>query len=323
MTSADLSTSQKIPFYGTILNNSTSQKVMLGAWLGEEALSATQLQTAIPNWEISSGKGLAWYAIMTNFGPPSNPQPLSFIDSYKPLIQQDLFNGVIYTWQPSYDSNWDQPNGTCTSQIASGVYDTYIRQEANRCKIAAYPIIIRWGHEMNSYWAGWATNAETYKQAWRHVVDIFRNEGATNVKFFWCPNYNDNPWDGSRNFELYYPGDNYVDYVGIDAYANNDYSLWANAEIQIGNNGKRSVYNTYTNKPYIIGEWGCSNAISETDNANWMTSLFNAIENRSRIIAAIHWRGNQDGWRVDLHPQAFAIYKTRTASDLYITNLIS
>ena len=341
-TSATLVEQQSIPMYGTIISIDptptstpaptptltptttpsptappTTQRVMLGSWGGETAIQTTDVNTWANSWQTDTGKGLAWYAIMSNFGPSSNPQPMIYIDEYKPLVEQGLFKGIIYTWQPSFDWSWDRPNGTCTSQIASGVYDVYIRQEAIRSRNAGYPIIIRFGHEMNGDWAGWGTSAATFKQAWIKVVSIFRSENVYNVKFLWCPNYADT---GGRSFQDYYPGDTYVDYVGTDVYANNDWGWWYLPERQIGNiNG--NVYDTYSNKPYIIGEWGCSSAITETQNADWMTRLFDAVENRSRIVGIVHWQGNQEGWRVDLHPEAFQIYKARTASGMYVTSL--
>jgi len=57
---------------------------------------------------------------------------------------------------------------------------------------------------------------ETYIAAFRHIVDIFRANGATNVK--WVFNVNcDNVGNGT-SYLGHYPGDNYVDYTSIDGY---------------------------------------------------------------------------------------------------------
>jgi mannan endo-1,4-beta-mannosidase len=81
---------------------------------------------------------------------------------------------------------------------------------------------------MNGNWEKWspANNGSTpdpaaFVAAWRHVHDLFVQNGATNVVWVWCPNATDvpnatsAPWNHWTN---YYPGDTYVDWVGIDGY---------------------------------------------------------------------------------------------------------
>lgn len=313
ITSAQNNIEKTITLQGQV---TTVNQIMLGAWLGENAITTTEVHAALLDWTSESGKGLDWIDVMGIFGYASNPQPLFQIDDYKPLIQAGLVEGVYITWQTSEEwEPWDG-GGVTTQAVAKGQYDNYIHQQAINCKNANYPIIIRINQEFNGDWAGWGTNSTTYILMWKHIVDIFRAEGANNVKFFWCANYADT---GGRHFQDYYPGDLYVDYVGIDMYANNDWSWWSNPEKQLGNT-YGNVYDTYNSKPFIIGEWGLSSSITEQQNADWITAFFNAVESRSNIIAINHWRGTQDGWSVDLHPQAFDIYKNRIATNLYLPN---
>ena len=71
-------------------------------------------------------------------------------------------------------------------------------------------ILVRWGHEMelaNLY--PWGDRpADVYQQAFRHVVEVFRAAGASNVRFVWSP-------AGNANAVDYYPGEDVVDYVGV------------------------------------------------------------------------------------------------------------
>ena len=140
------------------------------------------------------------------------------------------------------------------------------------------------------------------------MVNIFRQENASNVSFFWCPNYNSNPT--SRVMTDYYPGDLYVDYVGVDLYANSEYNTWGTAERQLTNlNG--NVYDTFNAKPFIVGEFGLANSLSDAQNAQWLAGFFDAIEKRDRIVAITHWHEDWNGASIDLYPQAFNLYKTR------------
>ena len=82
---------------------------------------------------------------------------------------------------------------------------------------------------MNGSWSSWnpdnaaqsglAETPSTYVAMWQHVVNYFRNAGVTNVKWVWAPNVD----DGTGTMAAYYPGDGYVDDVGLDGY-NNAYS---------------------------------------------------------------------------------------------------
>ena len=81
------------------------------------------------------------------------------------------------------------------------------------------PVAISFGHEMNGNWYPWGTSQATpaeFVAAWRHIHDLFAAAGATNVIWVWNPNIV-NPMP---DVELapYWPGDAYVDWVGITGY---------------------------------------------------------------------------------------------------------
>jgi beta-mannanase len=71
-------------------------------------------------------------------------------------------------------------------------------------------MLMRWGHEMDlSGLYPWAANRpDMYRAAYRRVVDLFRSEGATNVRWVWSP-------AGEPGATAYYPGADVVDYVGL------------------------------------------------------------------------------------------------------------
>jgi hypothetical protein len=69
---------------------------------------------------------------------------------------------------------------------------------------------------MNGDWYPWSRDPAIYAQAWRHLHDIFAQEGATNAR--WVFSLNPTPYEGETswgdNAKAYYPGDAYVDYIG-------------------------------------------------------------------------------------------------------------
>ncbi len=129
-----------------------------------------------------------------------------------------------------WEANWaghDDQNVLSTKEIAAGTFDDYIRSYAQEVIAYGKPLFIRpICGEFNGNWWRWCSpkanptlTAADFVGAWQHVVDIFREEGVTNVAWVWTPtdalpsyNYADPNW------QAYYPGDDYVDWVGGDTY---------------------------------------------------------------------------------------------------------
>ena len=135
------------------------------------------------------------------------------------------------TWEPMYYQNGHEtmiPH----QQITSGAYDRYLVAFARQARAWGRPVIIRFAHEMNTSRYHWGTSREEYGPSspaayvamFRHVVDVFRQEGAGNVRWAFCPNAESIPnplsapearWNRAA---AYFPGREYVDVLGMDGY---------------------------------------------------------------------------------------------------------
>ena len=107
-------------------------------------------------------------------------------------------------------------SGVYSSEIVAGDEDDLIRAQAQRLEEFGSPVLVRWFWEMDgTKKAEWAQDPETWIAAWRHIVSIFRDQGADNVEFVWCPN----AWafDTGEGPE-WYPGDEWVDWLCADGY---------------------------------------------------------------------------------------------------------
>ena len=97
---------------------------------------------------------------------------------------------------------------------ANGEYDEVIQQYSNWAKAINRPIYLRIGYEFDGPHN--ALDPVEYVNAYRHVVDLMRAEGVENVAFVWhsyiAPPYNNHP------VSAWYPGDEYVDWVGISLF---------------------------------------------------------------------------------------------------------
>src|SRR5208282_635439 len=91
------------------------------------------------------------------------------------------------------------PSNIDLAAIAAGVYDKYLEEFATA--VASYGaqtghgIILSFGHEMNGNWYSWGnrhTSPRAFVAAWRHIVTVFRQEGADDVTWLWTVNIIDN-----------------------------------------------------------------------------------------------------------------------------------
>jgi hypothetical protein len=221
----------------------------------------------------------------------------------------------LVTWQ-LFKSGWSGPT-IPLSDIAAGRYDSYLRSAATLAKGMPFnEIMIRFAHEMNGDWYGWSGDPSNYVAAWRHIVTIFRQESATNVKFVWSPNvdYGDYP------FSAYFPGDDYVDYVGLDGYNWGTAGLGPDRWESLSQVFSRSyqVLTQLSSKPVIVTE--VSSSEIGGSKAAWIREGFlSTIPRDFPRVSAVVWfdRSQEEDWRIDSSSASLAAYREVVASTLY------
>jgi beta-mannanase len=162
-------------------------------------------------------------------------------------------------------------------------------------------VFMRFAHEMNGNWYPWAgtkVGREKYIGMYRHVKDVFIKEGAQNVKWVFSINWEDVPRGESNNFANYYPGDDYVDFIGIDGYNWGDTQPWSRwmsfRELFKG------VYHAcgalYPGKPVLISEF--ATAGSGGDKAAWIKAAFEEMKKMDRVCGFVIFNVDKEvDWR--------------------------
>jgi Glycosyl hydrolase family 26 len=114
------------------------------------------------------------------------------------------------------------PTDIPLSAIASGRYDSYLRGFADAVRGYQRPVVIGFGHEMNAWWYSWGyphASPASFVAAWRHIVTLFRAQGAWNVTWLWTVNVIGQQQSRAvRPPRPWWPGSSYVTWVGIDGY---------------------------------------------------------------------------------------------------------
>jgi mannan endo-1,4-beta-mannosidase len=203
--------------------------------------------------------------------------------------------------------------------IAAGKYDAYFRKEADAVRGLGMTVMIRFAHEMNLLSSDWGPNkagntGSTYADAWRHIVTVFREEGASNVKWVWVPNVD----YGGRPFNQFFPGDEWVDYVGLDGY---NWGSSGGESFASFSKIFASSYATITQlstKPLIVTETAASEAGG--NKAAWIEETFlrTIPQTMPRISAVIWFSENKErDWPVNSSQASLDAYRKVVASTLY------
>ena len=199
----------------------------------------------------------------------------------------------MITWDPTV-SGWQhgQPS-SIMRQIANGAYDDYLRASARGAARWRQPVFVRLAPEMNGGWSPWGVRTPgnspaLYIAAWRHVVALFRAQGARNVLWVWCPNVDDN---GQLPFTQLYPGDRWLNWVALDGYNWGSPWDWVSFTSIFA-----SSYDTLarmTAKPMMVGETGSGE--HGGSKAAWITSTFEReLPRFARIRALVWFNGSGD-----------------------------
>lgn len=217
------------------------------------------------------------------------------------------------TWQP-----WIQGVGIAFGDIASGEYDTYIRTFARDVRAWNHPMLIAIAPEMDGWWSPWAINGEPgrtstdFIQGYRRIVNLFREEGVSNVSWVWSPNVQQpNSPNRYRHTELY-PGDEYVTYMGLDGY---NWGTQSGGSWESFSQVFRYSYDgllEISSKPILLME--VASAEQGGSKADWIRDMFFQLPNFPRIVGFTWFNRNRErDWRIHSSDTAKAAFKQGAA----------
>ncbi|MFF0293501.1 glycoside hydrolase family 26 protein [Kitasatospora sp. NPDC004615] len=207
----------------------------------------------------------------------------------------------VLAWEPwaGTELGKDQPD-YALSTITGGKHDDYINRFAQAVATQKWPVAIRFAHEMNGSWYPWSEQANgnhagDYVQAWRHVHDLFKAAGATNVIWVWSPNILRPVPD--IDITKLYPGDQYVDWAGMVGYGTNEERT---ADATFG--PTLDLLRSISSKPILITETGREpNSMLKPV---WISDFFAWLAKQPDVVGFIWFQRNKSqgaeaNWRFD------------------------
>jgi Glycosyl hydrolase family 26 len=198
------------------------------------------------------------------------------------------------------------PGQTSLAVIAAGHDDGFLISYARQVKAYGHSVIIGFAAEMNGYWDPWGyghTSPADFVAAWRHLVTVFRRQGANNVIWLWTVDITE---PGTGPVQDWWPGNSYVTWVGIDGYYyRRDYTfgdafLPTIAEVRI-----------FTQRPILLSETAVGQVAGQ---AAKIPDLFDGVR-ANHLLGLVWFDQTQSGgiyhqdWRLEDNPAGLAAFR--------------
>ena len=303
-----------------------------GAWInpGTTAQPAPINATKVSEFEDLAGKPLSVLESYSAFAVCSGGSCSSFYDFPAAQLNQIRSYGAVplFTWaSESSSGELSQPNFQL-ADIIDGDWDGYITQWATEAREWGHPFFLRFDWEMNGNWYPWSESVNgnqpgEYAEAWRHVHDIFSAVGATNATWVWCPFVNPN--GNLPPIADLYPGDEYVDWTGLDGYnhGTSKGAQWRSFSFLFGPQYKEITETIAPGKPMLIPE--VASAEQGGSKAEWITNMFEKVPADFPAVRGLLWfdyEENGYGYPLELSPAAASAFAAAVADPRYLANTL-
>ncbi len=206
-------------------------------------------------------------------------------------------------------------------QINSGKFDEFLRRWARDARADGRRVLLRFGFEFNGNWFTWGGDPERFVRSWRRAHDIFREVGADKVEWVWAPNVTSVPDTADNGMHRYYPGDAYVDWIGVDGYNfgddHDEWHRWQSFE-DVFDGVLADFQKRYPGKPVMIAEFGCPPG-RPAHRAAWIREAHLSLLRRPQVRAAVWFnydkrREHEPNWRIDATPESLRAFNETFAA---------
>lgn len=239
------------------------------------------------------------------------------------------------SWRPMVSANpyffsECQANGMKLYQaIAAGNCDEFLHKVGQTLKQVNKPFFLRFAWEMNVASMQWSTTytrdtPQDFIAAWRHFHDIVQEEGAKNVLWVFSPQI-ETPT--TTDIAKLYPGDNYVDWVGLDGYNWGTTQSWSRWQ-----DFYSLYYPSYVKflsiapkKPLMIAEVNTSYVGG--NQADWYTDMLSwqIPENFPKVDAIVFFNEDKFAtervkWLIDSTPNALKAFQQAIKNPIYTSH---
>jgi hypothetical protein len=313
-------------------------------------------QKAMANFESLARKPLAWAYFSNNWFIEQGERTIPEIRFPRAAVQAiwdfRKDNRVIPFVRLMARSGWTEnkpdPLYTMDRVINDGAIASQIRQWADEAKRTEIPLMLEFGTEINNDFFPWngkfngngltagygdpayPDGPERFQDAFRHVIELFRGQGVTNVTWVFHvdsnaspkPDKPDNFWNAISN---YYPGDNYIEWLGASVYGPDADEAYESFE-NIFKPTYQVLRNVSEDKPIAILELGID---KHPEKARWITEALLTLKNKKfeRVKAVSYWHskdkdsGKTVDFRINSSKDSLKAYREGIADPLFTSKV--
>ncbi|MBF0523947.1 MAG: hypothetical protein HQK56_02485 [Deltaproteobacteria bacterium] len=298
---------------------SGASKIYLGVFDNDKEKSLSDL-SGVKEFERDAGKKVAIIHVFQAWGALDGKNQF---DSKAMNVIRSHGSIPLLSWAPRALHRKENQPEFALRNIIESKFDDYITRYARDIKAWNHPLFLRFAHEMNGTWYPWSEEVNgnrtgEYVRAWRHVHRIFSREGVLNVTWVWCPSRKK---AASQNLHKLYPGDEYVDWLGMDGFNDTRERPWRSLETLF-----EDIYREITkisDKPVMIAEF--SSLEEGGSKARWIRRALNVtIPERFPHVGAVVWLNHKFSseldWRIESSATAQKAFAEAVSSPIYIGN---
>lgn len=224
---------------------------------------------SIDQFEQLAGKAIAW-AYFSNNWSDSLIFPANAVNIIK---NKHKIPFIRLMYRSVFEEGQDDPKYKMMD-IVNGRYDVAITSWAEEARTCGTNLLAEFGTEVNGKWFSWngsyygagvtggygdpnyPDGPEIFRDAYRHIISLCNQQGADNITWFFHFDVNNDPDEWWNSPEYYYPGDNYIDWIGVSTYGpcerGDDY---VNPS-ELIKKAYEEMKNVSVTKPYSILEFG-------------------------------------------------------------------
>lgn len=293
----------------------------------------------VKNFEKLAGKKIAWLNFSNEwFDGIKFPE-----ESVMNIYSQGSIPSVRLLPRTSYKNNYDKTYSL--EKILAGEIDNELISWAQDAKKLGIPIMVDFGAEPNGDWFPWCgyyngagttsdygdknlpDGPEIFRDAYRHVIDLFKKEKADNITWVFHLNAFPGPNEDWNKFKYYYPGDEYIDWIGVSIYGPQKWNDPFVKFVDMLDKIYTELCEISKDKPLAILEFGVADYLPNINKAQWIQDALYAVTlpEYNRIKAIGWWNStwwNDDGTmsaiQIDSSPESLRFYKEGIAQPFFI-----
>jgi Glycosyl hydrolase family 26 len=244
-------------------------------------------------------------------------------------------------------STWREGGGDpvyTMQRMVAGDFDAALTRWFTAARDTGIPMMVEFGTEVNGDWFPWnglwngggtttgygdpavADGPERFVDAYRHLVDLSRAAGATNLTWVYHVNADSRPRKPWNTIAAYYPGDAYVDWIGVSIYGNQSPGDYFGSFRELLDRCYGQLAALSADKPLAVLEWGIAQHPSRGTKAGWIANALRWMRSGRwpRLAAASYWHedwpnadGTRTNMRIDTSPAVRAAYRAGVASGFF------